>query len=60
MRGVLKSSIAIAIFEEFHAAAGLPIVVGAAGVIVHFADPKFTVGSPIDRDRILDERFGGD
>ena len=58
--GRFVAAVAIAIFEDAHAAGGRARFAIFAAVVAHFGDPDFAVGSEIDCYRALDHRLGGD
>ena len=59
-RLLVVAAVAVRVFEEPDDAAGLPLAVDAQRIVAHLDDPELAVGPPVEGDRVLDQRLGGD
>ena len=59
-RGLVVAAVAIGVFENAHAAAGLAVAVHAERIIRHLHDPQTPALIPVERHGIEHQRFRGD
>ena len=59
-RLLVVDSVAVLVFEVPDDTAGFPLAIESQRIITHLDDPELAVGPPVEGDRILYQRLGGD
>ena len=57
---LVVAAVAVGVLQDADLAAGLALAVDPEGIVAHLDDPEPAVGAPVERDRVLHQRLGGD